>query len=289
MVRDTVEVVYGDTGKSFIPSLNSLAALLTGYKYEIISEEELLRVSDPAEVMKIYCSEIMYRAHWAAATSILRTHRWTHGVLLTASAGNYLSFAASFRGLLESAGDIAEALTHVPLTLAEHYTAIRGVIESSIKVTLDLGQLEEKLIHFTHARKIKGPHTFPKYHKAETNTYYIEQLQRVGETLMIDCYSELCQLAHPAAPSVLCFVTHDGENTTTLNNKLDYHLIEDFCQRHRGVVDRIFPLSMTPAVCIMKILNRLPLLEINTPEVEDISLENVPLWNKIEKMLPTSS
>src|SRR5687768_8377286 len=119
MARDAVEVVYGETGKNFLPFLNSLVSKLTGYKYEIITESELLSLPDDGERVKVYCSEIMYRAHWAAATSLLRTHRWAHGVLLAASAGNYLSFAASFRGLLESAGDIADALQHVPLTIAD--------------------------------------------------------------------------------------------------------------------------------------------------------------------------
>lgn len=288
MARDAIEVVFGETGKNFLPFLNSLASSLTGYKYEIISEEELLKLPSHAEQVKVYCSEIMYRAHWAAATSILRTHRWAHGVLLAASAGNYLSFAASFRGLLESAGDIADALMHVPMTLADHYSVIKSVIEKRVKVAIELGALEEKLIHFTHARKIKGAHTFPTYHNAKTVTDYIKQLQSVGETMMAECYAELCQIAHPAAPSVLCFVTHDGKNITTLDNKLDYAFIEDFCRRHRQVVDRIFPLSVTPAVCILKILNQLPLPEINTPEVEDISLENVPLWLKIESTLKTN-
>ncbi len=285
MCRDAVEVVFGEIGKNYYTGLNSLAHSLSGYKYEILPEQQILSTTDPKDALRIYCREIMYRLHWASSTAVLRTHRWIHGVLAASSAKNFLAFGASFRGLLESAGDIADTFMQIPIAVAEIHLAVKDTLQKKSSVTVDLGQLEHKLIHFQFARKLKKGEAELPHHKAKSNTDYIKQLQQAGETSMLECYYELCQLAHPAAQSVMSFVRHDGKNLFTLDNQMDGLLIEDFCKRYSVVADRVLQVSLNPAICVLKLLNLLPLPELRTPAADSIGFGNIPLWQKIEKTL----
>lgn len=278
--------IFGDDARSLLQYLDDLANALTDYEYEVLPEHSLVQIPDFKEVSRIYCTEIMYRAHWAASTAILRTHRWVSSIGLSARFSNYLGFAASLRSLIESTGDIIDALMHVPLTIAEHRLAVTEMLQKRASVFHDFGALEDKLIHFTHARKLGKGITSPPVHIAKTNTDYIQQLQAAGQSFMIDCYAELCQLAHPAAPSVMAFVVYDGENLVRLNNHLDDDLIADFCRRHRDVMNRVVPLSVGSPICILKVLNLLPLNQIRTHEADTIALD-IPGWRKIEEMMET--
>jgi hypothetical protein len=287
-IEDAIKTVFDEEGKNYLPLLSALADNLSSYSYEIIPEEVLLQKSDAEEIKRIYCLEIMYRAHWASAASILRTHRWVQGILLATTIDNYLTFAAAFRGLIESAGDIIDALKDIPLALAENLSGIKETLDKKSKVIIDLRVVEEKLIHFTHARRLDKGQISPDYHRNKTNTDYIKQLQDVGESMMIDCYSELCQIAHPAAQSVMCFIDYDEKNLITLNNRLDELLIRDFCSRHKKVTQRILSLSLVSSICILKILNLLRVQDVITPEIDLVALNN-PAWKKIEEKLKSSN
>lgn len=283
-MKETTTPIFGAEAKVLLKYADALVETLTGFNYEILTEEELVQNRDFPDVARTYCKEIMYRAHWAAATAVLRTHRWVKATSVMQESSNYLGFAASFRGLIESTGDIIDGLIHVPLTIVEHMHSICETLERRAVVFHDFGQLEEKLIHFTHARKLGKSSSSPATHQAKTNTDYIKQLQASGQSFMLDCYAELCQIAHPAAPSLMCFVEYDGKNLISLNNQLDNIMMADFCQRYRPVLDRIIPLSLGSPISLLKVLNLLPISEINTPEADSIEL-HMPAWIKIEEML----
>ena len=66
---------------------------------------------------------------------------------------NFLGWAASVRGLLESAGDTVDGLLSIPLSLAQRHGTIRRCLAGEEKERMVVySELEAKLDHFVHAR-----------------------------------------------------------------------------------------------------------------------------------------
>jgi len=285
--NNQVELLFGKAGLEFVPFVDQLANVLTGHQYTIVPLAEIESL-EALEAIKTMWTEILYRSHWAASTSILRTHRWVHAALNAATAANYIEFSSSLRGFLESGGDTFDGLKDVATTLAEHSSHITKHLNKEKAELLLISGLEEKLIHFTHARRLAKSHSFPEYHEAKPTTEYIRQLQELNETVVLECYSELCQITHPAALSLSCFLDYDGENLFILRNNKDLALITDLCRRYSDVINKIFHISVNAPMLILKVLNRFPVPGVATPNVELIDSE-APAWLKIEKLFKESS
>jgi hypothetical protein len=98
--------------------------------------------------MQIYWNEILGRAHLTAATAILRSRYWVDALRLGATENNLLSFAAAFRGLIESAADSWTTLRLVPVTLARDHPQILQALSGNVRMQLFLAPaLEDALIH----------------------------------------------------------------------------------------------------------------------------------------------
>jgi hypothetical protein len=59
--------------------------------------------------MQVYWREILFRAHFGACASLLRTRRWIEGACAAFEHRNYHTFMAAFRGWLESSADTFDA------------------------------------------------------------------------------------------------------------------------------------------------------------------------------------
>lgn len=117
-------------------------------------------------------------------------------MLLAAKENNFITFASTFRGLIESAADAYYSLADVPMTLAENHRKIIRALEGNLDAVLLAGVLEEKLIHFIYARKIEKGEVVPDYLQAKSARAYLSELQQAKEGYIHDCYSELCQITH---------------------------------------------------------------------------------------------
>jgi hypothetical protein len=70
--------IFGPAAASHIPIIADVLDGIGDHKYEFMSPGEFGMVAkdDWLEGQRIYWLEILYRAHFAAVTSLIRTARW---------------------------------------------------------------------------------------------------------------------------------------------------------------------------------------------------------------------
>jgi hypothetical protein len=250
------------------------------YTYSFVPEDKFRKLikSFPAEGMRIYWDEILYRAHYAAIITILRSHKWAEGVQSSYEKINYLSFCANLRGLLESGADSFESTAYVPKTIAtvfEHIPMVR------------CPDLENMLIHFSHGRYIKKGEVVPAAHEAKSIFKYLKSFDPKDNRRFLDLYGELCETTHPAAPSVHMFLTPiDNEgDVIALSDSNDALLIQVFMERFQNVIDELIDYTFTPPLITLRVLNYFKNPKIATPAVEDINLAGVKLWRDCKALL----
>lgn len=98
----------------------------------------------------------------------------------------------------------------MPLTLAEHHRKIQAEVKGKGSGPVFLsGELENTLIHFTHARKKTDG--APDSHKARPTWEYLKFIEGMKITGSKELYGHLCELVHPASESVsTMFVATEG-------------------------------------------------------------------------------
>jgi len=280
--------IFGKPAEIYLPFLEPFADLAQGISYKFMPVEEFLSVLDehPAEATRIYWSEMLDRAHLTAVTSILRNKRWLNGVLNAVEHGNLLVFGAALRGFVESAADACEALRLVPLTLAESYEDIKSAVEGRLEHGIVVNaELEDALIHFSHGRKLPRDSTVAKSHRAKTSRHYLNILQGADHGDMHDCYSDLCEISHPAALTVHFFFDKPSRDEFTLNDQNDRQYIEAFCAKYRSVMTPIFHRSFNPALITLKLLNSFPVNKLKTPFLDGWDCESIGLWRKVKSYM----
>lgn len=292
MQEETIKILFGKNGISFIPIIKGVTSNLEAYEYEYLGKEEfdkLLRTNQ-TKAMNIYWREIIMRAHFSAVTTLLRSQQWLDGAILSYESNNYLSFTATFRGFLESAVDSFDALSGVPITLAENFEKIEEMITEKRNTTsmIIAEDLENTLIHFSHARKINKTDNFPDSHKAKTMRDYISSLESNGSNAIGDCYAELCQSTHPAGQSVYAFTeTLDSKTEKfTLCQTRDKVNIENFCYKHNNIFDSLFQAQFNTSLLILRIINSFSIPEFETEPINKMKFDNIKQWNQIKNYLP---
>lgn len=150
---------------------------LEGYSYSYMPAEEFAQLDRLETRQRIYWFEILERAHCAALTSLLRLHRWLEAMRTAGEAENYLSFAASFRGLLEAAADSRYSFENVPRMLANGFPYLFEAAHGRGRDLVLAPELEEALIHFSHARRLSRGEGAPDAHLAKRMKDYITRLQ----------------------------------------------------------------------------------------------------------------
>ncbi|NLA66775.1 MAG: hypothetical protein GX856_00740 [Gammaproteobacteria bacterium] len=222
-----------------------------------------------------YVLSLLERSHLACVVTLARNHRWLSGVLSSVDTNNLLAFAACLRGFLEAAADSHDVLQYLPRALIEgrdyFYAALHR--PERVQAELSCGPLEDRLIHFAFARRQEKGADAPSTHAPKTTTEYIRQIQSFGVDGAVALYAELCELTHPAAPSVDCFL-----DATTCNYVLNFHkdqdCIKELLRRHNGALIRLLMYSFNPALAGLAFLAR---LAPGWPAPSDRSLRDIPL------------
>jgi len=289
-MENVANAIFGDIGEDEIFLVNELARTLQNFKYEFFSTDEisdLLLNEKVSEGMKYYWIELLNRLHFASSTSILRNQRWIRGILNSYVDQNYYTFAASFRGLLESVADSTDSLLQIPNNLADIAYMVRDIVHNKpVKQFVIAKELEEKLMHYSHARKLEKNNQFPKYFNAKSNQDYLQQF---NDPQIKDCYSELCEITHPAARSVLFFLTNDPPDQDkhwVLVNDQDSLQIQVFCFKFKQIMPKILYLGINLPLINLKLLNFFELPNITTPIVNKLGMKQVQLWNDLKQKIP---
>jgi hypothetical protein len=241
------------------------------------------KLTEVRERNRVYWYEILERAHCASFMSLLRLDRWLSMVESSAGAVNFVGFAASVRGAIESSADTRYALGDVPAGLASTFRlatrAVRGVLDTVVLAE----DLENDLIHFSHGRKLrKGEEPLHAGHITKTMQEYLNALEGGASGPVHECYAELCNVTHPAADSVLYLLEKKDDGSIIFCPTADEEAIQEFRQRWGNTLGFAISTSMLYPIMTLKILNRFGLKELRTPIVESISLENVEEWRVLD-------
>lgn len=259
-IFDSKSQIYLDIVNEILCEVNNIE-----YNYTYLEHYTDLMRNNIFQGYKIYWTEIINNAHAASLLSMQRHKHWISGIIESFKNNNYLSFSANLRGLLESVADSNYSLLKIPTFLSKFSVEIEKAIkeldkdsDEDFKIYL-CSDLEEALLHFAYARKLSKNESAPKYHKAETNTDYINTLTN---TNFLKLYSELCQITHPAMPSVMDYfdvVESPKGYTNRINfiNDKDNELITRIIKKYQNELNELLSIGFDYPIAILKEINKL--------------------------------
>jgi hypothetical protein len=260
--------------------------------HTFMEEEEFREIcrSDSAMASKIYWYELLARAHIGAHLSLSRTSTWLSAVDIAWRAANVLLYAAAMRGLLESRADSWFTFRFVPMTLANHhYHTLRAIRGKSKRVAV-MPEIEDALIHFTHARRLqkekKGE--APKSHEAMTIQNYLRSLDADYEKAAV-LYERLCSLTHPSAESLAPFIGDSTRSTWRLTQRDQKQIAKDLHAAFYDVFSDILIKALNLPLTLLKLLNTFKEPSLFTPTMGAAEARNIPIWPKIQRAIERSA
>ena len=283
--------VLNPDGVRFVEIVDDLGLDRLETRYTIMDDKEYkeLLERDLSEAMRVYWTETLGRAHLASATAILRSRRWLSGVEQASAQNNLVLFAAALRGLMESAADASTALIGTPLTLAHRHAAITESLEGRATSVLISSEVEDELIHYSHARGLKGTERAnePATHKARQVQEYLTIFGDQNADSIKQCYGDLCDLTHPGASSVTMWLDTDDPTGSEfrLSTRQDQTLIADLLNRYPTMTLELLMFAFNGPVIALNVLNYFPIEDLHTPKLLNWQLDGVPAWTKCRNEL----
>jgi hypothetical protein len=200
---------------------------------------------------------------------------------------NFLLFAASFRGLLESTADSYYSLFNVPRVLAQNYDNIEGNLTESPDLPVAIStDLEDQLIHFQYARKLRKSDAAPDSHNAEFIQTYLKKLQRTpGLESLTEVYGYLCDVTHPGATSVWMWIESHNELEMSFTDKQERALIWSLANQNESIITILLMASMNLPGMSLAVLNHFSYPELHTPGLKKYSFDSIPEWRNISPLL----
>lgn len=266
-----------------------LGRLKTRYTFTDVEEYQGLLRRNVSEGMRVYWTEMLGRAHLAAVTAILRSRHWLSAVLTASVDKNLLAFAATYRGLMESAADAGTALSRIPLMLAHYHPSISESLSGDATVISGSKEMEDELIHYSHGRYIQKSDkaSFPLSHEARPTQKYLQVFESRGSDEIARCYRFLCDLTHPGAPSVYMWLAAmDTKGSVfTISAGQDELGILAFLEEYEGVLLQLLAFAFTAPMLVLRMLNYFSIEELRTPDLSSWYLDNIPLWTKCRSAL----
>ena len=287
-----IEGLFGTAARFYVPLFRQLIPRVfqVDYKFEDpVSFERKLRdgVYDPKQTNRIVWLEILFRAQMVVSGSLYRNCRLIDASVREHRASNLPGWASCVRALLESAGDSSEALRAVPGTLAEHHRFIRRCLSGQESRPSGSKELEDRLIHFTHGRRLGSAEKgrVPPSHKAKLTRDYIAELQAHRLPGVPSLYSELCEHSHPAASSVeYCFSAVNGGPAFRIDPRQDRLRIDAILDRHRLVFHDPLMICFNPVLLSLRVIQAFRLFP-ELPQLYDVDLTPIPAWTTIKRHL----
>ena len=261
---DTVLHKLSTTYSDFIDELTLKSHGISYFAHFLTPDLECIGSSmteaQAEECFKVYFWGVLERCHITSITSLARTNRWLKASLSQYEAGNLLGFSASLRGLLEAAADTHDASSIMVDQLYNLFPFIylRVAKENQTAPLPLLEDLEDRLIHYSYARRqAKGSSPLPQ-HTNKTNTEYIRVIEKSGAVGAKDLYQLLCELTHPAAPSVSCFL-NEREREILLDFSQDERIINEVVSDYAEALNALVMGTVNSALVSIVILDKMGL------------------------------
>ncbi|MDB4609680.1 hypothetical protein OAH46_01175 [Verrucomicrobia bacterium] len=255
----------------------------TEYAYLAEDDFKILLKTDWKLANEQYWKEILFKVHFASLASIIRNYSWLKGMATAYEDQNFLLYCSSFRSLIESAADSYDALNNVAMTLSENYHVINDALLRKSKNLSICKELEDQLIHFSHARRIGRKEAAPQSHRAKPATTYIKALDQSLSHNFYECYSELCQYTHPAAQSVSYMMRPINTSKFLFSPGREQQKIIEITKKYEKLIVPLLALSFNPAFLCLKVLKRLPIKNCHCHHIDQIGMSGIKAWSTICK------
>lgn len=287
MIETFQKILGKEVADCYLPLVTEILENKKFIIYHFMSSEEFQKITedDPSEGNSQYMKEILYRAHFASISSLARNIEWLKGMKVAYENGLYLPFASSMRSLIESTADSFDALVQTGVTIAEHNKIINQRLNKQGDGFITISELEEDLIHYSHARKIEKGEQVPKSHKAKTAAEYVRQLDQKTAMSFYECYGVLCQLTHPAAQGVLHMMPSINDSEFTFEEKFGKEKIDLLLSEYHKLIPDLLSYAFNPGLLTLKVLNYIDLASCHTDYLKIISFDAVPAWARCKKHL----
>jgi hypothetical protein len=281
--------LFGEQSKVYGFIVNDIASDLAKDRYSFEDLDEFQLNALDAETGRehagrVYWTEMLYRAHMASVAAVFRTTRWIQVAIREHEAGSLYGCAAACRSLIESAGDIGLSLGPVAHTLASIKDQVKAEIAGrSSELGLISKELEDSLIHFTHARKVGKTEEAPDSHKAMQSYKYIDYVDQMKIPGVKELYARFCEIVHPAAESVaVTFVAKDGDWIVDPSN--ESVVLQDLLAENRSTLSGVIMASYNAPLLILKTLHSFNLFT-KLSSLRKYRFDNIPEWNRVAALL----
>jgi hypothetical protein len=281
--------IFGKEATIYGQIVNDIASDLAkdSYSFEDLGDFELnTRNAETGKehAGRVYWTEMLYRAHMASVAAVFRTTRWIEVAIREYEAGSLYGCASACRSLIESAGDIGLSLSSVALTLADNKDKVKAEINGRVTGPLMISQeLEDSLIHFTHARKVKNSEEAPESHKAMQSYKYVDYVDRMKVAGVQQLYARLCEIVHPAAESVSVTFVPKGDAwiVDPFNEGIVLH---NLLAENRSTLSGVVMASYNAPLLILKTLHSFDLFT-KLSGLRKYQFDDIPAWGRIDSVL----
>lgn len=282
------KLIFGEAATAYGTIVNEIAPFIGREQYRFEDPEVFERNSadprfGPTYINRTYWYETLERAHLAAVASILRTCRWVDLAVREYEAENIFGWASAARSIIEAAGDAGDSLGVVPRTLANNRGRIEACLAGKSSVLFTSAELEDALIHFSHARKISKGEIAPDSHRAKSSAAYVGFVAdlKVGDVRSL--YAHLCEIVHPAALSVAVIFNNKG-GAFVVDPEMERDLLKRDVEGSREVLGGALMAALNPALLTLRVLHSFDLFTKINP-LRKVDFSPIPAWPSIEKAL----
>jgi hypothetical protein len=270
-----------------LPSIEAATKKQTYAFMDLEAFNALVR-EEPEQAQAIYWREMMLRIHLACCTSLWRHGEWLNALLVAIEARCFFGVCSAYRGFLESAADSIYSLGGVPTTIAPVLPFIINRLKGRPTDTVVISkELEDRLIHFTHGRKLDRGESADPVHAARQIREYLDSLKEAGVPEVHGLYAELCSVTHPSAESVVVWFkgTKEGHEVVWRRSATaPEQRIAGLLRHWKGTNVGVMNAAFVPVFMSLRILHRLDFLP-KIPNLKFFPLDRFPRWKKLERQI----
>jgi hypothetical protein len=244
---------------------------------------ETFDIASPQHKRRVYWLELLRRAHLASVASIVRATAWIDCATREYDAQNLYGWAAACRSLIEAGGDTLHSLRRVPIALAANHRLILADLAGKGNEILISTELEDDLIHFTHGRKIEKGSTAPDSHKAKQSWQYVKLIEDMSISGVAALYSELCEIVHPAAASVLTLIEEDV-NGWRISRSAQVQRMSLMANDARLTLSNVLMACYNAPLLILRVLHKFKIFQ-PIDSLRKYNFDQIKDWPKISAAL----
>lgn len=281
LVKEIVGEAY-----SMIECAKEIIEEFDGVEYFLPSNDKFKTMlkNNPNKMGKYYWSEKLERSHFSAIASLKRIIKWFQ--MIDKSEDNFILFCSAFRGLIENIGDTYSALDKLPATLGQNRQCIINSMKgNSMAICQDLENLIENFIYASKqiSQIVKNSNKNNTIYDPLSSAKYVKILEIDSKIKYYELYKYLCEMVHPAAPSMTYSFIDKGEDMIQFDYQKDIRLVKEMSFKNKDVFVELIMKGMNPIFLLFGVINMFGIQKLYSNVVSKMDLSYMPAWEKIIK------